>query len=99
MGDAFDSRKSIDYQSLEWAKEVVFDRLKTRNVYMIVGNHDCYYKNTNNLNSPTLLLQSYENVKIYSEVSEVIIDNLKVLFIPWINAENFESSINSIKFK
>jgi len=29
MGDAFDSRKSIDYQSLEWAKRVVFDRLKS----------------------------------------------------------------------
>jgi len=24
MGDAFDSRKSIDYQSLEWSKRVVF---------------------------------------------------------------------------
>ena len=28
MGDAFDSRKSIDYQSLEWAKRVVFEPLK-----------------------------------------------------------------------
>ena len=28
MGDAFDSRKSIDYQSLEWSKRVVFERLK-----------------------------------------------------------------------
>ena len=27
MGDAFDGRKSIDYQSLEWAKRVVFDPL------------------------------------------------------------------------
>ena len=29
MGDAFDSRKSIDYQSLDWAKRVVFDLLKS----------------------------------------------------------------------
>ena len=28
MGDAFDSRKSIDYQSLEWAKRVVFEPLR-----------------------------------------------------------------------
>ena len=54
MGDAFDSRKSVDYQSLEWAKRVVFDRLKKYDVHMIVGNHDCYYKNTNNVNSPEL---------------------------------------------
>jgi len=97
MGDAFDSRKSIDYQSLEWAKRVVFDPLKSYDVHMIVGNHDCYYKNTNEVNSPELLLQTYSNIKTYSEISEVAIDTLKVLFIPWINAENFESSVKAIK--
>ena len=97
MGDAFDSRKSIDYQSLEWAKRVVFDRLKKYDVHMIIGNHDCYYKNTNNVNSPELLLQTYDNIKTYSEVTEVILDKLKVLFIPWINAENYENTIECIK--
>ena len=97
MGDAFDSRKSIDYQSLEWAKRVVFDRLKKYNVHMIVGNHDCYYKNTNNVNSPALLLQTYSNIKTYSKVTEVTIDKLKVLFIPWINAENYQDTVKSIK--
>ena len=97
MGDVFDSRKSIDYYSLEWAKRVVFDPLKSYDVHMIVGNHDCYYKNTNEVNSPELLLQTYSNIKTYSEISEVAIDNLQVLFIPWINAENFESSVKSIK--
>jgi DNA repair exonuclease SbcCD nuclease subunit len=97
MGDAFDSRKSIDYQSLEWAKRVVFDRLEKYDVHMIVGNHDCYYKNTNNVNSPELLLQTYSNIKTYSKVTEVTIHNLNVLFIPWINAENFEDTINAIK--
>jgi len=97
MGDAFDSRKSIDYQSLEWAKRVVFDRLKEYDVHMIVGNHDCYYKNTNNVNSPGLLLQTYKNIKTYNKIEEVVIDNLKVLFIPWINAENYQDSVNAIK--
>ena len=97
MGDIFDSRKSIDYQSLEWAKRVVFDRLEKYDVHMIVGNHDCYYKNTNNVNSPELLLQTYSNIKTYSKVTEVTIHNLNVLFIPWINAENFEDTINAIK--
>jgi DNA repair exonuclease SbcCD nuclease subunit len=97
MGDAFDSRKSIDYQSYEWAKRVVFEPLKKYKVHMIVGNHDCYYKNTNDVNSPALLLESYKNISTYSEPTEVEIDNLKILFIPWINAENFESSVQSIK--
>ena len=97
MGDAFDSRKSIDYQSFEWAKRVVFEPLKKYKVHMIIGNHDCYYKNTNDTNSPQLLLQSYSNIMTYREVTEVKIDNLNVLFIPWINAENFENTVNSIK--
>ena len=97
MGDAFDSRKSIDYQSLEWSKRVVFERLKNYDVHMIVGNHDCYYKNTNNVNSPELLLQTYNNIKTYNKVTEVFLDKTKVLFIPWINAENFEDTVKVVK--
>ena len=97
MGDAFDSRKSIDYQSLEWAKRVVFDPLSKYETHMIVGNHDCYYKNTNNVNSPELLLQTYSNIKTYSSVSEIKIGGLNILFIPWINAENYQKTVDAIK--
>jgi len=97
MGDVFDSRKSIDYQSLQWAKRVVFDRLKDYKVHMIVGNHDTYYKNTNEVNSPGLLLSDYNNISVYDESTEVKLDKLKVLFIPWINLENFEKSIKTIQ--
>ena len=85
MGDAFDSRKSIDYQSLEWSKRVVFDNLKDYDVHMIIGNHDTYYKNTNEVNSPELLLQTYSNIKTYSEPTEVNIGGLDILLLPWIN--------------
>ena len=97
MGDAFDSRKSIDYQSLEWSKRVVFEKLQKYDVHMIVGNHDCYYKNTNNVNSPELLLQTYNNIKTYNKVTEVFLDKTKILFIPWINAENFEDTVKVVK--
>lgn len=97
MGDAFDSRKSIDYQSFEWAKKVVFEPLSKYDVHMITGNHDCYYKNTNNVNSPNLLLQSYPNVKTYSSPTEIKIGNLNVLLIPWICMENEEQSLKAIK--
>ena len=97
MGDAFDSRKSIDYQSLEWAKRVVFDPLKKYDVHMIIGNHDTYYKNTNEVNSPELLLQTYSNIKAYSQPTEVNIGGLDILFLPWINQGNEELSLNTIK--
>jgi len=97
MGDAFDSRKSIDYQSLEWSKRVVFDHLKKYDVHMIIGNHDTYYKSTNSVNSPGLLLQTYSNIKTYSEATEVSIGGLKILFLPWINPENQEQTFKQIK--
>jgi DNA repair exonuclease SbcCD nuclease subunit len=97
MGDAFDSRKSIDYQSLEWAKRVVFEPLKNYDVHMIVGNHDTYYKNTNNVNSPDLLLQTYHNVKTYSRPTEVKIGGLNLVLIPWINQENEKETLKLIK--
>ena len=97
MGDAFDSRKSIDYQSLEWSKRVVFDPLKKYEVHMIVGNHDTYFKNTNSVNSPELLLQTYSNIKTYSDPTEVNIGGLKILFLPWINQENEEKTFKLIE--
>jgi len=97
MGDAFDSRKSIDYQSLEWAKRVVFDPLKKYDVHMIIGNHDTYYKNTNTVNSPELLLQTYSNIKTYSKPTEVNIGGLDILFLPWINQENEERTFKLIE--
>jgi DNA repair exonuclease SbcCD nuclease subunit len=97
MGDAFDSRKSIDYQSLEWAKRVVFNPLKKYDVHMIIGNHDTYYKNTNNVNSPELLLQTYSNIKTYSNPAEINIGGLNILLIPWINQENEASTLKMIE--
>ena len=97
MGDAFDSRKSIDYQSLEWSKRVVFNPLKKYDVHMIIGNHDTYYKNTNEVNSPELLLQTYPNIKTYSKPTEVNVGGLDILFLPWINQGNEELSLNIIK--
>jgi DNA repair exonuclease SbcCD nuclease subunit len=97
MGDAFDSRKSIDYQSLEWAKRVVFEPLSKYEVHMIVGNHDSYYKNTNNTNSPQLLLKDYPNVKTYSTPTEIKVGNLDILLLPWICMDNEKQSLKMIQ--
>jgi DNA repair exonuclease SbcCD nuclease subunit len=99
MGDAFDSRKGIDFKALTWAQRVVFDPLKERGieVHLIVGNHDAYYKNTNIVNGVDLLLREYDNIKVYSKPTESKLDNLDVLFVPWINQENEKETTKLIK--
>jgi hypothetical protein len=97
MGDAFDSRKSIDYQSLEWAKRVVFEPMRNYEVHMIIGNHDCYYKNTNSVNSPSLLLQTYPNIRTYSSPQTIKVGGLDIMMVPWICSENYDETLNQIK--
>lgn len=96
MGDAFDSRKSIDYQSLQWAKRVVFEPLSKYDVHMIIGNHDCYYKNTNSVNSPELLLEDYTNIKTYSSPQTINVGGLDIAMIPWICSENYDETLRLI---
>ena len=98
MGDTFDSRKGVDFSSLAWAKNNYYDRLEKMGceIHTIVGNHTAYYKNTNDVNAVDLLLREYENVKIYSEVTDIKIDNLNILLVPWINSENEKMTLEAL---
>ena len=99
MGDTFDSRKGVDFVSLEWAKNHYYDRLEELGitVHTIIGNHTAYYKNTNDLTGVGLFLREYDNVKIYPEAEEVRIDKTNFLFVPWINPENQEKTFQLIE--
>ena len=46
LGDTFDNRKTIDYNTFGRVKGDYFDRLRKYDVHMLLGNHCTYYKNT-----------------------------------------------------
>tara|TARA_B100000575_G_scaffold262524_1_gene237020 strand:- start:15 stop:1058 length:1044 start_codon:yes stop_codon:yes gene_type:complete len=98
MGDTFDSRKGIDFSALKWAKDNYFDRLHKMgiSVHSIVGNHTAYYKNTNDINAIDLLLREYDNIKVYSEVTSIMVGDCNITLVPWINKENEEMSVAMI---
>jgi len=99
LGDVFDRRKYINFNILNNCKSYFFDKLKELDIetHVIVGNHDTYFKNTNDVNSPDLLLNSYNNITKYSTPTEVTFENCKVLLLPWICTDNYELSIQTIK--
>jgi hypothetical protein len=99
MGDTFDSRKGIDFSALSWAKSNYYDKLYHMGieVHTIVGNHTAYYKNTNHVNSPDLLLREYPNIKTYSSPTNTKVGGIDMTFIPWICSENHEETMNVIK--
>ena len=99
LGDSFDNRKSVDFWALNWAKEHVYDKFKKlkTTVHTIVGNHDVYYKNTNEVNAVDSLLSSYNNIVRYVGPTDVDIDGFKTLLLPWICQDNYEETVKAIK--
>jgi hypothetical protein len=99
LGDTFDNRKAIDFLAWDRIKKNYYDRLQEMGiqVHMIVGNHTAYYKNTNRVNTPTLLLDSYDNITIYDEICDIDILGNTITMVPWINSENQFKVMNHLE--
>ena len=91
LGDLMDRRKYVSYRILKDFRERFiqpFNYLKI-NLHILVGNHDIYFRNTNDINSLNELLgQRHDNIFIYSEAQEVDFDGFPILMMPWINQQN-----------
>ena len=99
LGDTFDRRKFVNFNTLEKVRQFYFDVLLERDItlYSIVGNHSTYYRNTNSVNSSDLLYGHYDNVVTFSGPGECHLDNISVDMIPWINSENYDETMEFIK--
>ena len=99
LGDTFDRRKYINFNSLRSCKEYFFDKARDLgiDIHMIPGNHDTYFKNTNDVNSPDLLLKEYSNISIYEGPTEITMGKTKILFLPWICTENYNEIMEKVQ--
>lgn len=99
LGDLFDRRKFINFNSLYLARKYFFDKLHQENIQLValVGNHDVSYKNTLEVNSPSLLLNDYTNVEIYDKFTTKEFDGVSVDIVPWICDENEQQIFESMK--
>lgn len=100
-GDLTDRQVLIKYSTLELMNDTFMSKLKDRGIetHAIIGNHDCYYRNTNKLNSIKELYSDldYPGLHIYwDSPDEIEIDGTKILMVPWINRENYQASIDAI---
>lgn len=100
LGDLVDRRKQISYLTARRMRQDFLDRIACRKTYtahFLAGNHDTYYKNTNEVNALTELVDgNYDNIKVYTDPEEVNVEGERVLFLPWICAENREQSMRMI---
>jgi len=101
LGDCFDRRKYINFNSLSNCRKYFFNEIQSRGIDMdmIIGNHDTFYKNTNDVNSPSLLLGNYPGIRTYDRAQVVQYDGLNILLMPWICADNYEHTTKLIESK
>ena len=99
LGDTFDRRKYVNFYSLKRTKEMFFDKLAERNiqVHMLAGNHDTYFKNTNDVNSVDLLLREYNNINVIDSPQTIHLGLHDVCMVPWICTENYQQCLDEIK--
>ena len=98
LGDVVDRRKFINHNTAHNFKKVFWNRLEEMNIdtHIIIGNHDTYYKNTNEVNA-LQNLNINSNAKVYTHTTDVNIGGLDICFIPWICDDNERESIKTIE--
>ena len=99
MGDLFDRRKFINFNSLYLSRKYFFEKCERLGIklHTLIGNHDVAYKNTLEVNSPSLLLNEYSNIEIYEEFDTVDFDGVSIDVVPWICDDNVDDIFNRMK--
>ncbi len=100
LGDLFDKRKSIDFKPLFNCRRFFFEPLLLENIstWILAGNHDCTYKDHNNVNAVDLLCGQYPNIKTITQKPEIVnFDGLDIGLFPWICKENHDVSLDALK--
>jgi len=82
LGDVFHNRSEISVSTLDTAKKF-FDYFKNFNLYISVGNHDSFYKNTSKINSISIF-DGWKNINIIDDKPlQLDIFNKKTVLVPW----------------
>jgi len=97
LGDVFDNRQTMNLMVASYAIDL-FERIGQRlPVYIIVGNHDIYRKNSNDISSVDIL-RHIKNVTVYKEPEVHTFGKTKCLLMPWRrDKEHEKETLNSYK--
>jgi DNA repair exonuclease SbcCD nuclease subunit len=82
-GDIFHNRSYISVETLSIAKQF-FDHFKDFNVYISTGNHDCFKKDSSDINSISIL-DGWNNIKVIENEPFVLetTHGKKISLVPW----------------
>lgn len=81
-GDMFHQRNILSVDTINVAIKIIENLAKKCNVYLILGNHDIFNKNTSQVHSLNIF-KHIKNVHIIETAQECSINGNKTLLIPW----------------
>jgi len=99
LGDYFDHRKFVNYKVLKRNREMFLEPLKSlgMKMHIIPGNHDVYWKNTNDLCSLIEQLTHYDFIHVHMDPTILHTDSgLQIALLPWITEDNQTQSMDFI---
>lgn len=93
-GDYGDRRKFINFGTSRFIEDVYRQPMRTRNIQedVIVGNHDCFYRDSTDINTITELLRHDTRIRVHAQPTELDVDGCGVLLLPWICGNNRENT-------
>ena len=92
LGDLFDRRKFINFNTLALSKQYFFDQIAAQELkfYTLLGNHDIFWKESLEVNSTGLVLGEYSQyINLIDKPTPIAFeDGTTIDMIPWICKEN-----------
>ena len=95
-GDFFDVRKATTQTTMNFVRERLVPLLLDMEVIVLVGNHDCQYKDKIQPNAPREVLSKYPCFTVIDEPTTMKIAGVDFDLIPWIADSNAESIFDFI---
>jgi UDP-2,3-diacylglucosamine pyrophosphatase LpxH len=99
LGDLFDNRTHINIKIKNIILDIFENVLKKYKIYLLIGNHDCFFSDNIKINSLNFL-NKFENVTLIDKNTVLNINDKKFYAVPWITNNNtFITDINNLKEK
>lgn len=99
LGDLLDKRQTIDFTISSYIKSIFFNFFEKNqiNLYLILGNHDLYFRQAMTINGPSQIVGGNKFIKIIDSPTKVIFGQKNFVMIPWICNENKEECLGFIR--
>jgi len=87
FGDIFETKHQINVNIFNNVMDLFYELAKLIPVYVLIGNHDTYYTDNNEIHSLKILYNT-PNVHVFNKPEIIGINDKKLLIIPWITDFN-----------